>query len=239
LIHIDTLLWFAINASYVTGEIIVKQRQKPMLIDRGSPQFFYELVQYCVAFDWVKIFTKYGLTLTFNENLKEWSSNLHCIVQLLRKTTQTKEDKERATQCIDTLFGKDTTENWGHFGRTELGTKSHLQKRSNFALPVVILTWQRMLLKHFHDNTGETSFELGNYSARPTKYAAAPLDNLYLIKRDTIKEGQDKQIFSFDCFNIKEELSILLCADYILQQDANLETTNEKKQELECLKIDQ
>jgi hypothetical protein len=149
---------------------------------------------------------------------------LHCIVQLLSKTTQTKEDKECATQCIDTLFDKDTTENWGYFGQTELGTKSHLQKRSNFALPLVILAWQRMLLKHFHDNRGETFFELGNYSARPTKYATAPFDNLYLIRRDRIKE----KFFSFDCFKIKEELSILQCADYILQQDANLETTNEK-----------
>jgi hypothetical protein len=49
-----------------------------------------------------------------------------------------------------------------------------------------------MLLEHFHDNSGETFFELGNYSARPTKNAAAPLDNLYLIRRDRIKMGQDK-----------------------------------------------
>jgi hypothetical protein len=94
-----------------------------MFTDRGAPQFFYELVQYWVAFDLVKIFSKYGLMPTFSENLKEWSSDLHCIVQLLSKTTQTKEDKVRATQCIDTLFDKDTTENWGHFGQTELSTK--------------------------------------------------------------------------------------------------------------------
>ncbi len=99
---------------------------------------------------------------------------------------------------------------------------------SNFALLLVILTWQRILLGHFHDNSGETFFELGNYSARPTKYAAAPFDNLYLIRRDRIKEGQDTQIFSFDCFKIKEELSTLQWADDILQRDAFLETTNEK-----------
>jgi hypothetical protein len=106
-----------------------------------SSKFFYELVQYQVAFDMVKIFSKYGLMPTFNENLKEWSSDLHRIVQLLSKTTQTKEDIERATQSIDTLFDKDTTENWGHFGQSELGTKSHLLRMSNFALPLVILTW--------------------------------------------------------------------------------------------------
>jgi hypothetical protein len=116
LIHIDTLSWFVINASYIIGGGNAKPRQKPMFTDRGLSQFFYELVQYWVAFDLVKIFCKYGLMPTFNENLKEWSSDLHCIVQLLNKTTQTKEDKERATQCIDTLFDKDPTENWGHFG---------------------------------------------------------------------------------------------------------------------------
>jgi hypothetical protein len=110
------LSWFFINASYVIGGEIAKVRQKPMFTDRGLPQFFYELVQYWVAFDLVKIFSKYGLTSTFNENLKERSSDLHCIVQLLSKTTQTKEDKECATQCIDALFNKYTTENCGHFG---------------------------------------------------------------------------------------------------------------------------
>jgi hypothetical protein len=42
-----------------------------MFTDRGAPQFFYELVQYWVAFDLVKTFSKYGLMPTFNENLKE------------------------------------------------------------------------------------------------------------------------------------------------------------------------
>ncbi len=89
-----------------------------------------------------------------------------------------------------------------------------------------------MLIEHFYDNSDETFFELGNYSARGKKYAAEPFDNLYLIKRDTIKEGGETHFFSFDCIKIKEELSILQWADYILQQDANLETANEKKTRL-------
>ena len=92
-----------------------------------------------------------------------------------------------------------------------------------------LLTWQRMLLEHFHDNSDETFFELGNYSARGKKYVAAPLDNLYLIKRDTIKEKEGQETH---CFKIKEELSILQWADYILQQDTNLETAREKKTRL-------
>ncbi len=161
----------------------------------GVCHSFYELVQYWVAFDLVKIFSQYGLTPTFNENLKEWSSDLHCLVQLLSKTTQTKKDKECATQCIDTLFNKDTTENWGDFGQSESGTKSHLLRMPNFALPLVILTWQRMLLEHFHNNSEETFFQLGNYSARAARYAAAPLNSLYLIRRDRVKESHDTQFF--------------------------------------------
>ncbi len=209
MIHIDTLSWFVINASYVIGVGNARPRKKPEFTDRGLPQFFYELEQYWVAFNLVKIFSKCGLTPTFNENLKEWSSDLHCIVQLLTKTTQTKEDKEHATQCIDTLFDKNTTENWGHFEQSELGTKSHLLRMSNFALPLVILTWQRMLLEHFHNNGEETSFQLGNYSARAARYAAAPLNSLYVIRRDRVKEGHNTRIFCFDCFEIKEDLSIL------------------------------
>ncbi len=209
MIHVDTLSWFVINASYVIGGEIARPRKKPKFTDRGLPQFFYELEQYWVAFDLVKIFSKYGLTPIFNENLKEWSSDLHCIVQLMSKTTQTKQDKEHATQCIDTLFDKDTTKNWGHFGQSELGTKSHLLRMSNFALPLIILTWQRMLLEHFHNNSEETFFQLRNYSAGTARYVAAPLNILYLIRRDRVKEGHDTQFFSFDCFEIKEELSIL------------------------------
>jgi hypothetical protein len=73
------LLWFVINASYVIGEKFARPRKKPKFTDRGSPQFFYELVQYWVAFDLVKIFSKYELMPTFNDNLKEWSSDLYAL----------------------------------------------------------------------------------------------------------------------------------------------------------------
>jgi hypothetical protein len=63
------LSWYVINASYVIGGEIAKQ--KPTFTDRGVPQFFYDFVQYWVAFKLVKIFTKYGLMPAFNENLKD------------------------------------------------------------------------------------------------------------------------------------------------------------------------
>jgi hypothetical protein len=62
----------------------------------------------------------------------------------------------------------------------------------NFALLVVILTWQRMLLEHFHENNDETFFELGNYSPRGKRYMAAPLDNLYLTNKGKRRVGKHK-----------------------------------------------
>ncbi len=93
MIHIDTLLWFVINASYIIGGKIARPRKKPKFTDKGLPQFFYELVQYWVAFDLVIIFSKYGLMPTLNENLMEWSSDLHCIVQLLSKQLRQQKTK--------------------------------------------------------------------------------------------------------------------------------------------------
>ncbi len=49
-----------------------------------------------------------------------------------------------------------------------------------------------------------------------------------LIISNGSKGGQATHFFSFECFKIKEELSILQGADYILKQDANSETASEK-----------
>jgi hypothetical protein len=128
------LAWYVINASYVIREKIANE--KPITADRGVPQLFYELVQYWVAFELVKTFTKYGLTPTFNENLNEWSSDLHCIVQLLSKTTQTKEDKERATKCIDTLFDKIEQKTGDTYNKLNLAP-NHTSKRC----PTLLFRW--------------------------------------------------------------------------------------------------
>jgi hypothetical protein len=93
---------------------------------------------------------------------------------------------------------------------------------SNFAHPLVIITWQRMLLKHFHDNSDERFFVLRNYCPRSKKHAAAPHDDLYLGTKDAIKKGCGRQVCSFYCFVFMEELSIVQFTDYILQPDANL-----------------
>jgi hypothetical protein len=63
----------------------VKPNKKLPFTDLSNPQFFYEVVQYWVAFELVQVFHKYGLKPMFKENLEKWSNELHCIVQLLKK----------------------------------------------------------------------------------------------------------------------------------------------------------
>ncbi len=87
MLYIGTLSWFVINVSYVIGEKLDKPRKKVDYADKGAPQFFYEIVQYWVAYDLVKIIVKYGLMPDFNNNLKIWSSDIYDIVSFLRKTT--------------------------------------------------------------------------------------------------------------------------------------------------------
>ena len=57
-----------------------KTKQKLPFTDRGNPQFFYEVVQYWVAFELVQVFHKYGLKPMFKDNLEKWSNGLHCNV---------------------------------------------------------------------------------------------------------------------------------------------------------------
>ncbi len=85
MLYIGTLSWFVINVSYAIGEKLAKSRKKVDYADKGAPQFFYEIVQYWVAYDLVKIIVKYGLMPDFNDNLKIWSSVIYNIVSFLCK----------------------------------------------------------------------------------------------------------------------------------------------------------
>ena len=99
---------------------------------------------------------------------------------------------------------------------------------TNFALPLVVISWQRMLVEHFSMNDGETFFEKGNYEPQPKKNAKCPLDNLYLTggykKNNVDVQGQ---VFNFKEFTIKQKLSLGTWADKILQQDANFDMNRE------------
>jgi hypothetical protein len=73
----------------------VKPNKKLPFTDQGNPQFFYEVVQYWVAFALVQVFHKDGLKPMLKGNLEKWSNNLHCIVQLLKKIPQTEENDKQ------------------------------------------------------------------------------------------------------------------------------------------------
>jgi hypothetical protein len=107
---------------------------------------------------------EYGLKPVFNDKLEEWSSDLSHIVQLLSKKQQSKEDFKRADSCIKILFDSNKTEHWGSLLRVEFGTQLAFRKMSKFALPLVIMSWHRMVQEFFSGFAGYTFFDLGNYS---------------------------------------------------------------------------
>jgi hypothetical protein len=76
-----------------------------------------------MAFQVAQILHEYGLKPVFNDELKEWSSDLYHIVQLLSKKQQSKEDSEHADSCIKFLFNTNKTEHWGSLLRVEFGTQ--------------------------------------------------------------------------------------------------------------------
>ncbi len=140
-----------------------------------------------MAFQLAQILHEYGLKPVFNDELKEWSSDLYHIVQLLSKKQLSKEDFERADLCIKILFDTNKTEHWGSLLRVEFGTQLAFRKMNNFALPLVIMvSWHRMVQEFFFGNAGYTFFDLGNYSeTQQIKKNVAYGDNVYM---ETIEE---------------------------------------------------
>jgi len=124
------------------------------------PKFFQEIVQHWVAFDLVQIFHRYGLKPAFNESLREWSQELYSLVMVLSKTKTTTEVKEQAERCLSTLFDVTITEHYASFTRTEFGRKLNFKKMPNFAIPLVILMWNRMLQEYFRKDSEYTLFGL-------------------------------------------------------------------------------
>jgi hypothetical protein len=80
-------------------------------------------------------------------------------VQLLSKKQQSKTEKYCANACINTLFDPTRTELWGSFAPIELGIKLNMKNMTNFALPLVIITWHRMLQEYFWTNSDKTFFD--------------------------------------------------------------------------------
>ena len=102
------------------------------------------LLQSCSELDSFRIgssFQKYGLNPMFKTNLEKWSKDMHCVVQFLKKIPQKDDEKKQAQVCVDILFQFKKTEHYGSFIRCEHGTKMNFENMTNFAIPLVILTW--------------------------------------------------------------------------------------------------
>ena len=77
----------------------------------------------------------------FKSNLDKWSKDLHCVVWFLKKIPQTDDEKKHAQECIDILFEPKKPEHYGSFIHCEHDTKMNFKNMTNFAIPLVILTW--------------------------------------------------------------------------------------------------
>ncbi len=75
---------------------------------------------------------------------------------------------------------------------------------NNFALPLVIMSWHRMVQEFFSSNADYTFFDLGNYSE--TKEQGKKVgygDNMYM---ETINEKKRTRVDDFDCFRPNKAL---------------------------------
>jgi hypothetical protein len=234
----DAISWYHIDLSFIIGDKIARKKVKPIFNDRGQPGFFKEIVLHWVAFDLVQIFHRCGLKPTFNESLHEWSQDLYSLVMVLGKNEPTTEDKEQAERCLSTLFDVTITEHWASFPRTEFGTKQNFKIMPNFAIPLVILTWNRMLQEYFSKDSENTFFGLGNYHEQKAKNKDAPYDNMYMSGNDCV----EFKVESFSCFQPNETLesspdvcpSLLQWAEYLLTPA--IKTDNQKIDRLQKLR---
>ncbi len=64
---------------------------------------------------------------------------------------------------------------------SEYGTRMNFKNMSNFAIPLVILTWHQMLQEFFWKNSDKTFFHVGNYCAQNKRNTKHVLNNLHLI----------------------------------------------------------
>ena len=218
------------NASYVLGNKIAKNRES-QFNDLGKPQFFYEVVQSWVSFELVQVLQKFGLSPKFKTNLDTWSKDIHCVVQFMKKSQQQDHEKKRAQVCLDILFHPKKTEHYGSFIRCEHGTKMNFEKMTNFAIPLVILTWHQMIQEYFWKNGKKTFFEYGNYMPRKQRFPKDAID-LYMIDGD----GQETNIKTFDMIrptaaaDVSQHacLSLLEWAYYLLEPHIGIDKNDDR-----------
>ncbi len=69
----------------------------------------------------------------------------------------------------------------------------NFENMTNYAIPLVILTWHGMIQEYFWKNGEKTFFEYGNYTPQKSRFPKDATD-LYMIDGS----GKDTQIKSFD-----------------------------------------
>jgi hypothetical protein len=222
-----------INTSYVLGNKIARLTSDPSIANQGNPQFFYEVFQYWVAFELVQVFHKYGLNPKFKSNIKEWSKDLHCLVQFLKKEKQPNAEEKRAQEYVEILFDPKKTKHYAPFIRCEYRTRMNFENMSNFSIPLVIITWHRMLQEYFGNISDKTFFHFGNYSEQKTRDKKSILDNLHLV--DAI--GIETKISEFNMIRPNTDAdvakqvcpSLLQWADYVLKPHDDIDTKDDNK----------
>ena len=65
------------------------------------------------------------------------------------RTNGLQKTKIKLIDAFSSQFDVTTTEHWASFPRAEFGTKQNFKNMPNFAIPLVILTWNRMLQEYY------------------------------------------------------------------------------------------
>jgi hypothetical protein len=98
----------------------------------------------------------------------------------MKKIPQQDDEKKRAQVWVEILFHPKKTEHYGSFIRCEHGTKTNFENMTNFAIPLVILTWHQMIQEYFWKNEEKTFFQYGNYMPQKQRFPKEAID-LYMI----------------------------------------------------------
>jgi hypothetical protein len=85
---------------------------------------------------------------------------------VFEKGRKKKSEEKRALECVEILFDPKKTEHYAPFIRCEYGKKMNFENMSNFSIPLVLITWHRMLQEYFWNNSDKTFFHFGNYSEK-------------------------------------------------------------------------
>jgi hypothetical protein len=151
---------------------------------------------------------------------------------VFEKIPQKDDEKKQAQVCVDILFQPKKTEHYGSFIRCEHGTKMNFKNMTNFAIPLVILTWHRMIQEYFWKHENKTFFHYENFMEQKQRFPKNVVD-LYIIN----SIGTEVNITSFDMIrpnsdaDISKEacLSLLEWANYLLKPYADIDNNDDSK----------